>query len=469
MPIAGILSTARSALLAHQTAMEVVGHNIANAETPGYSRQDVHLVPGEPQRLTIGNIGTGVSLRDVARSRDALLDQNVRAQSAPDAEFGTRSRLLARIESILGEPSDQGLASAFDAFWNSWSDLASRPANAGARTVVQQRAIALTTRFNSFASQLDTLAADTRSQVVDTVAQANRLATQIASINPRIVAAEAGGHTANDLRDERDRLIDELGALVPVTVIDRTDGSNQVMIGGRPLVDGSVARSLSFGNGMPLVVSYTGETSPLLTSGGTLGALIDASNVDIPAIQATLNQLAASLVADVNALHNRGWSPPAGAAGNWDPLLGPTGSSVDFFDSAPLNSTARTIRLSAAVAASANAIAAGDMLDAPGNNAVAIGISGLRDLSPSAPGGSFGDAYQSLVSNVAGATRAASDSATVARTLADQATAQREDTTGVSTDEELVRLMRHQQAYAAAAKVIQAAEEMMLTLLSLKS
>jgi flagellar hook-associated protein 1 FlgK len=307
-----------------------------------------------------------------------------------------------------------------------------------------------------------------RAQASDAVAQVNRLTADIARLNAQIVPTEAGGHGANDLRDQRDRLLDQLGTIVPVTVIDRLDGSNQVMLGGRPLVDGTGANALELTVALPLEVRIAGESSAVRTMGGTLGALLELTSVDIAQVRTGLDDLAAALVTDVNALHVTGWSPTAGGAGNWDPLNGPTGSGIPFFDTAANASTAGGIRLSDAIRADAAAIAAGATENAVGDNSVALALAELRNSAPSATGQSFGGAYQAIVAALAGAGRSAADAATVSSTLLQQASARRESTSGVSTDEELLRLMRHQQAYAAAAKVVQTVDEMMEALLALK-
>ncbi|MBX3174796.1 MAG: flagellar hook-associated protein FlgK [Gemmatimonadaceae bacterium] len=466
--IGSILSVARTALLSHQAAMEVTGHNIANAETPGYTRQTLSLEQGPVRKMTYGIFGSGVRIATVGRAREMLLDQDVRTQLAPAGYSSTRRDALVRVEQIFGEPSDNGLAAAFDAFWNSWSDLSAQPNNAGARAVVRQRAEALIQRFNSYANELQRMETDTRTQASTVLEQVNQLTTSIAAINKQIVPMESGGNTANDLRDERDRLLDELGTLVPITVIDRADGGNQVMLGGRPLVDGVFTNALELTVTIPQEIRIAGETSPVRTMGGKLGALVELANVDIAGTRAELDALAAALITDVNALHTTGWSPTAGVSGNWDPLLGPTGSGISFFDADPTALSAGGIRLSAEVAADAGAIAASATLQATGDNAVALAIGELRDGSPSAVSGSFGGAFQRIIATIAGAGRAAGDAATVSNTLLAQSSARRDSVTGVSTDEELMRLMRHQQAYAAAAKVVQTVDEMMETLISLK-
>jgi flagellar hook-associated protein 1 FlgK len=464
----GLLSIARTAIVSQRAAMNVAGHNIANAETTGYTRQRVQLTPTTPESSALGMFGTGVAVTTVLRLRDALLDQQVRQQAAPAAGFSTRSTLLGTIEGVFGEPSPNGLASSLDAFWNSWSDLASDPSNRTAKIVVQQSGAAVAATFNRYATQLADLDTSTRAGIAGTIGTVNRLASQIAAVNAEILPAEAGGNTANDLRDARDRLIDTLSQLIPVRVVERANGSNQVMIGGMPLVDGSSAKSLTLGSGVPLTVTLTGDADALRSLGGTLGATLDVVNTDLASARAALDALASSLIGEVNALHAAGWSPPSGGAGNWNPAAPPTGSGILFFDATPANATARNIRLSATVAASAAAVAAGSMLNAAGDNSVALGLAALRDFAATAPGASFGAGYRSLVALVASGKAAAADSADVYNTLAQQATERRQAAGGVSIDEELVSLMSHQQAYAAAAKIVQAVDEMMQTLLDLK-
>jgi flagellar hook-associated protein 1 FlgK len=453
--IAGLLSVARSALVAEQAAVQTVGQNIANAETPGYSRQQVLLEQSAPARTPQGIFGTGVALINVLRTRDVLLDQAVRDQSAPAAGFQTRSDLLTRVQAVFGEPTDNGLANAIDAFWSSWSDLASNPANSASKVVVQQRGAALAQTLNHYASQLDDISASAHASLPNLLDEANRLTSQIAALNRQIAVAESGGKSANDLRDSRDRFIDQLGTIVPVTVFDRPDGDNQVNVGGMPLVDGPDAKALTLSNGPPVGVTLSGSSTVLRDVGGKLGATMQILNTDIPNTKAALDAIATALITDVNTLHTTGWSPPSG------------GSGVLFFDSTPANADARHIRLSAAVAADQNAIATGTGLNAPGDNTLALSIAALRDASPTAPSGSLGAAYLALVSTVAGAKNAADDSASAYKVIANQAEQRRQSASGVSTDEELIALMRHQQAYAAAGKLIQAIDVMSQTVLDM--
>ncbi|MCC7195114.1 MAG: flagellar hook-associated protein FlgK [Gemmatimonadaceae bacterium] len=460
-----MLSIARSGIMAQQAAIDTIGHNIANAGTPGYTRQVAVLSPAPALRTPVGVFGRGVDVTNVRGNRDALLTQAARTTGSTSGGAGVRSDLLDRVESIFGEPSDSGLASAMDAFWNAWSDLSNAPTDRAARVVVQQRGDALARQFNAKATQLAELEADTRAAASRDVQRINELAAQVASINGQIVPAEAGGHEASDLRDARDRLINEMATIASVTVLDRSDGTDAVLIGGMPVVDGSVAKTIAMSSTSPPGATFVGGAGTVRLGSGSLQARFEFLATDIPRAVAALDQLSSGMVTAVNAVHVTGWSPTAGAGGNWDPLMGATGSGVAFFD--PAGVTARGMRLSQAVAADASAIATGDALDAPGNNRISLAIAALRTDAPGSPFGTFGSEFQSLVAQIAGGLSAARNDAEVASTLSAQAQARLDSRTGVSTDEELVDLIRRQQAYAASARIIDTARGLYDALMSI--
>lgn len=453
MSISSLTNIAQSALLAQETAIQVTGQNIANAQTPGYSRQRLALSASTPNNTPNGVLGTGVSITSITRSRDALLDQQYRTQSAPSSSYQERSTLLGQIQDVYGEPSTTGLASTMDNFFNSWSELASNPADASAKAVVQQAGAQLASTFNNYATQLSNIAANTRTGLTDSIAQVNALTSQIASMNAQIVGASSSGASPNDLMDQRDTLLDQLSQMVSITVSGNKNGSDQVDIGGIQLVNGTAATSLSIGSGVPLTIS-TGNGDVLPSVGGQIGAMITVANVDLPAAQNGLDALASSIITDVNTQHAAGWSPPAG-------------TGVDFFDASPANATAQNMRLSATVAADPSTIATGTTANAAGDNSIALAIAGLQHFSPSAASNSFSGAYTSLVTSVANAKNASDSSSTVYQTLQQQANTQRQSMSGVNTDEELTSMIAQQQAYVAAAKLVETIQAMSAALLSI--
>jgi flagellar hook-associated protein 1 FlgK len=479
-----ILSIARGAIAAHQAAIPTVSHNIANADTEGYSRQRAELVPGAPQKLPFYNIGTGVTVQNVVRMRDQLLDTTYRREAGNTEAWTLRHGALAEIEGILGEPSDTGLAHTLDQFWNAWSDLSNNPGNATAQNVVRQRGSQVAYTLNTFSTQLADLGNRTRVRIADTVGQVNALAQQIATLNGQITSAEVIGQQAPDLRDQRDMVSDELAKLTGARTIVQANGTYGVYLGTMMLVDANNARTLEARGGNTITFGLLGDPDPIQGVGGPLAALAEVVNTDLPRVQGRLDEIARAVVNGVNEYHMSGWTPAGDALGgaNWIPLNGPTGSRVAFFDTA--FTTAGTIRLSAAVVADATVIASGDAQNAPGNNALALAISALRSDTGVdalrtrmganfatqvglATGTSYMDHYAQTVTDVGVNTADAENQSIVYGSLTRQAETRRASVADVSIDEELTLLMRHQQAYAAAAKLVSAADEMASTILSM--
>lgn len=479
MSLSSILSVARQGLNAQQTVIQTAGHNISNVETPGYSRQRVDLAANYPQTFSYGSIGTGVVIENIRRMRDELLDVSYRKESGGAAASSLRQDLLSSIEGVLGEPSDTGLAAAMDAFWSSWSDLASNPTSGAARSVVQQRGVAVASMLNSFDSQLNDVRTQTSLQLTNALTEVNGLSDSIADLNARIVEAEVGGTMANDLRDQRDLAIDKLSQFGDVRVLPRNDGSVQVLVGTTSLVDGIGAQHLEIVPGTAeLKVRVVGQTEAALPVGGTMQAMMNFLNQDLADTQGRLDALARGLVTEVNAAHRLGSIYASD---------GTITSAGDFFDRNAVN--ARDIRLDAAVAGSATAIAAAatpvgggtttpsGKTAGPGNNEIALLLAGFRQKLATVtyrPAGasvdetaSFADFYRATTSGLGTLVKDAEASTQVHKTLADQADTRRKSISGVNVDEELTTLMRAQQAYAAAAKVISAADEMMKSLIGM--
>lgn len=480
-----ILSIAKTAIGAHQAAVQVVSQNIANAETEGYSRQRAELVAATPQRFGYGSVGTGVEVKDVVRLRDTLLDTNYRREAASAEGAGVRRDALSQVQDILGEPSDQAMANALDAFWSSWSDLANNPTSSAAQATVQQRGAEVATTLNRFASQLTDVEAGVRTRLSTTVDDVNRLADQLATLNGQITNAEVGGAQAPDLRDQRDRVADQLSKLAGGRIMEQANGTLSFVIGGVSIVDGTTARPIEVRPGATAAVGLVGSADALPQTDGTLGATITLLNGDIPATRTKLDALAKAIVNGVNYLHTSGWTAAGDALGNanWNVATPPTGSRVNFFD--PSRTTAASISISAEVAANAGVIAAGTTQNAPGDNSLALKIGSLRDVTGIAAlqtsmgaatfaaqvglasGVTFNGSFRNTTTDVALQVSVAENDASTHDTLASQADTRRQSVSGVSVDEELTLLMRHQQAFQAASRLVKTADEMMQTLLAM--
>jgi len=472
MSIGSILNMARTAMAAQQTAVQVASQNISNATTAGYSRQRVDMATSLPTVFPYGSIGTGVSIQSITRSRDMMLDTTYRQNSAGAAGADTTNTALSQIQSVFGEPSDNGLSASLDAFWSAWSDLSTDPTNSAAKSVVVQTGNNVAVTLNRFSSQLSQLDQTNREGMNSDVATINDLSKHIAEFNRQIVSSESSGQPANDLRDARDRLVDQMSSLVGGQVIEHTNGSIAIYVGGRILVDDTSAKQLQMNDGQPPSVSYAGSPNPVDGIGGSLGARIGVSTTTIPGVMSRLDSLAAGLVQTVNGIHSTGTvytgTPPvASAAGNFFDVTVPTPAGGDNL------LTARGIRIAPTLTA-ATVATAGPGATGPGNNSVALALAGLRDQSVTFTSGattvattSFGGFYNQAVGEVASAAQVAQDESSIQGTLASNALNRRESVSGVSTDEELISVIDHQHAYQAAARLVSVVDEMTQVLVDL--
>lgn len=478
----GLFSIARSALLTHQTALQTISQNVANAETPGYSRQEAVLSANTPVRLPFGTVGTGVSVTTIIRKRDVLLDESFRSANTLSGDASMRRDLLSQLESVFGEPSEAGMANALDQFWNSWSDLSANPGSLAARAVVQQRGRQLGQLFNEYDTQLTTIRSSTLERLDNTVDRINALASQVAELNVRIVGAESSGNTANDLRDMRDVKLDELSKVAGTRVVPQPNGSVSVLIGNSMLVEGETATPLSVQmevpnplpatplTDVPVRIRLGDSVDRLAPLAGELSAMVDVINKEIPGARGRLDAMAAQVVDEVNTIHRSGFTfsgttIPGAAAGN-------------FFDPGTVTApvTAASMKLLTAIVNDPARIAASGSASGPTDNSIAQRISSLRSLegtvSWTGPNGatetgSFLGFFRGLVTRLGIQTSSATDNAAVAEGLLTQADLRRQSVSGVNTDEELVNMLRVQQSYQAATKMIKAAEEMLDTLISL--
>lgn len=497
MSLSSILSVARNAMSYQQAVIQTAGHNIANAETAGFSRQRVDAKAGLPLQFTYGSLGTGVQIDDVRRARDVLLDQSYRRESTGHEAASLRQELLSTVEAVLGEPSENGLAAAMDAFWSSWSDLATQPTSQAARSVVQQRARNVATQLNGMDQRLSELRTQTATRIDNALTEVNGLAAQIAELNGRIVSVEVGGQSANDLRDQRDLAIDRLSKLGDTSVLPQRDGSVTVLLGNNTVVDGIHAQKLQLATGTDGTLKLalaSNPSEPILSVGGAMQTLLDFQNVELSETQERIDALANTLARTVNAIHGAGNDGTGGAF--FVDRASDTHVAGDPFAVPPVPGvvTARNIALASAIDRDGARIATTSSLTTqPSGNDVAIALAGLRtataaklggttletvdftvvDRSTNPPGrkttpaGSMADFYRTTASSLAAQVKDAKSATEVRKTMLEQADNRRAAVSGVNVDEELTTLMRAQQAYAAAAKIVTVTDEMMQTLIGM--
>ncbi len=454
MSLASLLSIARSALSTHQRAMEVIGHNVANASTPGYSRQRLLLAAEAPLLTGMGSIGRGVTDLGVQRARDQFLDAGYRDAQGGFGQADTLQSMLGQIDGAMGEPSDTGLSAAMDKLFASFSDLANNPDDATARSLVAQAGQRFSTQMQQLDKRLKAIADSTSQQMRAAVTQVNQLATQIAQLNSKITASGGVDGPSPDLLDQRDNLVDQLSALTNVQVTQHADGTLTILSGSTLLVDGAGAQALEVrpGAASGFVVGVANGGPVVDFQGGSLAALTTLSTKTLPDALSRLDLLAQTVVSQVNAVHMSGCTSQG-----W--------TGIAFFD--PAGVTAGTINLSSQVLASpANIATSSGAGTNDGKTALALAALGKQ---PQAALGNltFQGYYADSASTVGLAARNAADDATTQQTLVDQADSRRTAVTGVSVDEEMVNLIQQQQAYGAAAKLVTVADQMVQTILGM--
>lgn len=352
----GIFGTATSGLLAFQRALSTTGHNIANVNTPGYSRQRVEIVTQTPQASGAGYIGTGVKTLTVERLYDQFLVERVRSATSSTSNLEIYRQYAGRIADVLGD-SDAGLNGALENFFNAVQSVSNDPTSGPARQLLLSEAESLVTRFQYLDRQLTDTRQEVNGQLGTQVNEVNSLSRAIADINKEIVVAvgRSGGQPPNDLLDTRDQLIGQLSELVSVSTLAQDDGAVNVFIGnGQSLVTGYNAATLSV-NGSPydateMRIYYgTGATAADITEnvrGGKLGGLLQFRDDILDPAQNDLGRIAVVMGTEFNRQHQLGMDLDGDLGGDFFSLAVPQvsghsangpGGTVDVsFDSATI-------------------------------------------------------------------------------------------------------------------------------------
>jgi flagellar hook-associated protein 1 FlgK len=456
------LNTALSGLRTAQEMLDISSHNIANASTPGYSRQRATVVAAPPfsypafNRTGLpGQLGTGVQITAVNRIRDVYLDQQINQQQSLTGYWTARSDVLATAESAFPEPSNTGLGNELSKFWSSWEDLAANPSSSAARTAVLTQASSLAARFNRDAAQLTTQIQGVDSQVRGAISDANDLATRIAALNKQIQGIEIAGDHANDLKDQRDQLVQQLNEIVPTQSIDQKDGTVTLLVNGIAIVDHDRTWTISATNDASGHAQPTWpDGSAVGVSGGRLRGFLQARDTTLAGYLGSLDQLAEQIATQVNAAHMSGVDQNGAAGLALFTFTAGSGASTMAVNAALGNDPAKVV-----VAAAANA---------PGDTTIA---SRIADLANSATFGTGTqtptDAYASFIGQIGADSKQATEMSSNQQLVQSELENRRSSISGVSLDEEATDVIRFQQAYQASAKVITTINEMLQSLLQM--
>ena len=313
--ILSILNIATGALVAEQLGVEVTGHNVANVNTPGYSRQRVNLVTAYPVPSPWGPLGTGVKVQGIERAFDPFITARLNEKTSLLSDYQARSSALEQVATYFNETQEVGLNDLLSQFFAAWHDLADNPSGTGERQALLSRSQTLCDAFNSRAEQLVQERQALLQQIGPTIDDINGHASRIAQLTQEILAAEANGHTANDLRDQRQLEISQLSQLIGVRTYTTGDGTLSVTLAnGLPLVQGVLSWTLTYqvnpSDTVDLIWQGPGGTTELIDTniltGGKLTALIQMRDEVIPRYQQELDQLAQDIIVAVNSQHSQG-------------------------------------------------------------------------------------------------------------------------------------------------------------------
>ena len=312
-----LLGTAVSGLLAYQRAMAATGHNVSNANTPGYSRQTSVLTAQSPLPSGGGFIGTGVTVETVTRAYDQFLTAQLRTTTSGQGQLSTSYALSKQIDNIVADPQ-AGLSPALQDFFAALQTVADDPNASSARQLLLSQATSLTNRFHYLADRFNNLASSVNTQISSTISQANALGSSIAKMNQQIYELEGAyaGQPPNDMLDKRDEAIRQLSELVAVRVVSQDNGMQNVFIGnGQGLVIGNQAAVLSATQNefdpetLDVSYSFGGGTVANIThniTGGKLGGVIDFRDGLLKTTMDQLGRVALGLSDAFNAQHRLG-------------------------------------------------------------------------------------------------------------------------------------------------------------------
>lgn len=520
------LEIVRKGLMTQQRALDVTGHNIANANTPGFSRQTAiigtttpYTLPGMNKPYQAGQVGTGSKVEEIRRIRDAFIDMQVRNETKELGYWQAQADVLQKLEVVINEPSDAGIRTVLDQFWESLQELSKNPESEAVRATVRQRGIAVADTFNHVNRQLRELQQDLNATVQVKVDQINSIAGQIRDLNAQIVKIEVNKlENANDLRDRRDNLLDELSKLVDINYNEDQYGAVRVSVGGKGLVMGNnvaLLEAVNKGDMEGVVTVQWKDGTPLhMNSGELLGYIKAMGYTDasgevkglIPDMLREIDHLANSIVTATNWVHLQGY-PKEGDSGilffhqerDENGNLLPVGAQGMRVSDAIMTDTAN-------IAASGERNMQGDgenalalaqlkhmlavvtdasyiknppaiptvMYDPPGDpDGVVLEFANFHDFyryfltneneynSSLIPTATFDDYFRGIVGQLGINTQEAERMAMNQEMLVGQQLNRREMTSGVSLDEEMTNMIMFQHAYNAAARAISVMDEML--------
>lgn len=434
----GTLSTALTGLAVSQEQIATTSNNVANANTPGYARERADITAADPIQIGAFSYGTGVVLQKIESLRDPILEIQLNQQTQQQSRLDTSLGRLQQIQTQFG--TSTGIGADISNFFNSLQQLAPDPSSLALRQGVLTAAGNLANDFNNAARSLVSQRSNLDLNVVQSVNSVNTLTTQIASVNQKISDLQSAHLETSTLVDQQTSLIRQLSTLVDVSVIPTDQGISITTGNGTTLVAGSQSYALTTQPGSDGVQHVLAGTNDITTSiqGGSLGGFLQIRDQEIPALQSSLDQLAAGLATNLNAANAQGTDLNGNAGGN-------------LFTPPPAGGTGAAATLTVAITDPALIAASSDGTSGSNGNLAVLSAVASQPLSN---GETPIDSYSSIVFKVGNDTATASADSDASNLILQQLQDQRGSISGVSLDEEAANLIHFQTAYQAAARVV---------------
>jgi len=463
----GTLDMAARSLSVQQEEMTISGQNVANVNNPAYADEQLVVSESTPLETPIGEEGTGIQINGISDSRDPLLDSQIQAEASTTGSLTAQQSNLQNVEAYLDEQisstassttpdSPNGLAADLSNLFGSFQSLSTDPSDLSLRQSAVQSAQAVSGQFNQVSTQLSTVQADLNTSVQNDVASSNQDLSAIATLNAQIVAAQSSGGSADQLVDEREQTLENLAGLANYSATTEANGAVNVSLGGVTMVSGGdVTDQLqtytdSHGN---LQVQAHNAGTPITLTGGSIEGEITARDGALASLQSGLNTLASQLITQVNSVYSAGYD-----------LNGNTGQ--DLFTGAG----ASDIGVNSSVANDPTQFQAAGTAGAAGDNTIVLALAQLGGQNIAGLSNqTFSGRYAQTVSDLGSAISSVNEQLGNSQAVSQMLTNERASTSGVSTDTEMTNLIQYQKAYEASAELITTLNQMLQTVVSMKT
>lgn len=466
----GSFEIGRRAIHAQQKGVQVTGQNIANANTEGYSRQVVHMQALVPPAVpgVVTPPGYGVAISDITRLKSEFYGEQIMKALTAQHYWERLGQTMGGIEAIFQEPGENGINIYLNEFFDAWQELSANPESYAARISLREQAVSLTGLVQDIYARLDELKYDVEKELEAAVKQVNSLAAEITELNEKITYLQALGQKSNEMLDERDLRLQELSKLVNIRVIQRTNGSVEVLAGSRLLLHDDRSFELKVqidkdGEGRAVIANSLG--AELSVEGGALKGMLESYNEVFPRYQGGLDELVYTLVEKVNEVHRGGYGLEENTGDNF---------FANFKDNPEEPAEKYRLATRFAVAQSilddpGNIAAAKEDDGVPGDGSNALEIAQLREKLvkfEDEKEATFHDYFRGMIADLGVEGRETERMLLSFTTVAERLKEQQEAVSGVSLDDEMLNMIQYQHAYSAAARFLNVFDEMLSVLLN---